>query len=192
MAPPLTTYVEVPAETFHREAAVLSFRGFRREGFGLVFAEFKETDPPDDVVRATLRYQPFDLDSPLNNTEIQHLMETYDPFTQYVLAVPLKHGGWLYGIVPQREIGITEGEVFLQAAKRRLPLEPGTVLRLTHAVGDVQGGFYVYTGQERAMMVLAHAEMEDEGDLVVGERRVELHVDYREWLEMTGIVIEGA
>jgi len=178
---------------FHKKIAAFSFQGFLDHGVGAVIIHEGQFEKhPNGSVDATLTYAVYEEDSDLFPPEAVEMIEEYEPESEIVLAIVGKDDEATCITLSAQQIGCSPVAAHMKETEWHVDFDVGTVLRLKEPQNGVAAGWYVFLREEKAMMKLALAGMDDdEGELVPSDEIVEVHTDFAEIFERTGINVYG-
>ena len=177
---------------FYRQTAAFAFDCFGDHGFGAVIIRdgyFKTND--DETIEATLLYASFALNSDILPSEAVEMINSYDPKAEVVLVIADKNNAGSCLTLKADKIGCSPLEAHTQISKKFVAIAKGTVLRLMEPIDDIPTGYFVFMGEEKALMKLVVLGMEDDDDMVASNELYDVHIDYRDLFEITKININN-
>lgn len=189
MTTPLQRHIHAKEGTeFYKEIAAFSFEGFLAHRFGAVLVrEGFFGRHPDGMVDAVADYVPCGTDSELPQEAVA-MIDKYTPENEVVMVILGADGQATCLTLSAQKMGCTPFGVYMLRNGWHVDYPPGSVLRLKEPIGEVQRGYYVFMREDQALLKLKRAGMdEDEGRMVALEDRIDIHIDYRDFFEPTGV-----
>ena len=189
-----TLYIKATDGTdFHRQVSIFAYSEYVRHQRGVVLiAEGGFCKHPDGSVEATLTYVAHQEEPELLPPEAIQMVQDYDPERESVLAMMETTGKATCITLTAQDTGTTPKRLFEEAIKQsqHVPIMPGTVVRLHHAISGIEPGWFVFLGEDKAELALARAGEDDDGEIVPTDEVHRVHVDFRDSLEVAGIKVD--
>lgn len=174
---------------FYRQVASFAFENYTDHGLGAVIIRDGHFKPnPDGSINATLLYASYILDSDILPPEAIEQINLYNPETEVVLLIADLNDGSCITLRADK-IGCSPLEAHTKEKGKYIPIAKGTVVRLMEPIDDIPTGYFVFMGEDKAMMQLARAGMEEDEDMVASDELHNVHIDYRDLFEVTNINI---
>ncbi len=185
MSTPIETLIKAPNGCeFMRQLAGFAVEAYGRVGIGVVVIRDRRfLSVADAWVEATALYVPYEGDqSPIPPESVESL-DQYDPKKEFVLAVLRSDGS----VILCMQMPLNNPH--LPPRSRNVPYRIGAVLHLKTAIGEIQPGYYLFRGERGACIRLAPVVKYDEFGFLPGDTILDIHSDFCELFDRTGIVI---
>ena len=168
---------------FYRQVAVFARCSQLQYGVGAVFIrEGRFRKSASGSIEASVDFVHWSDDAGFP-TEVTEMINEYDPKLQCVVVILSDDGSATCLTLKGRDLGATPDKLFREALAegQYTPFVPGSLLRLTNPIGEIQPGWFVYMGESGNLMALARAGEDEDGDMVPTEETHLIHVEFFDW-----------
>jgi len=177
-----------PDAKYWKQLAAFGYGSFLEKGIGAVLIkenpthQFSATD-----LQKYFQYIPCDAKDDKLPPEMDEMVNDYDPEKEVILMITDAKGQTICLQLTAQKLGITPLEAYKAEHDK---FAPGRVYKLEKVINDIQPGFYIYEGEEKALLVFCQIGMDDdEGDICRTKEIIKIHCDYRDYFLQTEMKI---
>lgn len=170
---------------FAQQLGAFALGSFVEKGIGAVIIHLGQSpNRRDGKVEADLLYASCRYEPDMLPPAAVEMVKTYEPDTEVVVAFVGKDGKATCLTLAAKDC-LSPLDAYTMMREGQVDIDPGSAIRLKEPIGDIQPGIFVFLRQEKALMKLAQARMEEpEGEIVATDDEVSVHMDYRDYFEL--------